>query len=221
MEGRHPAGGTEAEEKLARLALEGGVVAVPHTLLTAGEVRACLGALGAADVAVIVPPPPGDLGLGSGTGTVVATGRSGQHLRVLADGLARALRARNLQDRGVVGAVLGPEGGGGGEDGWVVVDCGNWIVHLQDEASRRHLDLEGLWGGGEAGRALRAVDLGDDDAVDEYCAANPVPDGYARDGLRRAAGAGLPDFGRRGRGERWNPGKKMKKGRRGRRTSQY
>ena len=105
-------------------------------------------------------------------GLVIATGRSASHLRVLAESIVRNLRARGLQRRGIVGAMLGPEGGedrgtsrrnqrrSGGlsnsrlDDGWMIVDCGNYVVHLQDEATRRDINLEGLWSGKE-GKRLR------------------------------------------------------------------
>ncbi|HID05666.1 MAG TPA: ribosome silencing factor [Armatimonadetes bacterium] len=32
------------------------------------------------------------------------------------------------------------------ESRWVILDCGDVIVHLFDEALRRYYDLEGLWG---------------------------------------------------------------------------
>ena len=160
---------------------------------------------------------------------IVATDRSASHLRVLAESIVRNLRARELQRRGVIGAMLGPEGGedigtsrrnrrksGGlagrsGDDGWMIVDCGNYVVHLQDEATRRDINLESLWQG-EEGRKLRSVNMDDDDSVDDYVAANPVPDKYARSTLMQSADFLLPNLAR---GDRWKPIKKVEKKKRG------
>lgn len=125
--------------------------------------------------------------------------------------------------------MLGPEGGedigtsrrnrrkSGGlvgrgvEDGWMIVDCGNYVVHLQDEATRRDINLQSLWQG-EEGKKLRSVNMADDESVDDYVAANPVPDQYARSTLMQSAEFALPDLAR---GDRWKPIKKVEKNRKG------
>ena len=210
--------------------LDSEIPVVEYTLLSSAELSTSLSALGAEDIVVI---HPGDRYGGSvsleADGLIVATGRSASHLRVLAESVVRNLRARGLQRRGVIGAMLGPEGGedigtsrrnrrkSGGlagksvDDGWMIVDCGNYVVHLQDEATRRDIKLESLWQG-EEGRKLRSVNMADDDSVDDYVAANPVPDKYARSTLIQSADLLLPNFAR---GDRWKPIRKVEKKKRG------
>ena len=210
--------------------LDSEISVVEYTLLSSAELSTSLSALGAEDIVVI---HPGDRYGGSvsleADGLIVATGRSASHLRVLAESVVRNLRARGLQRRGVIGAMLGPEGGedigtsrrnrrkSGGlagksvDDGWMIVDCGNYVVHLQDEATRRDIKLESLWQG-EEGRKLRSVNMADDDSVDDYVAANPVPDKYARSTLIQSADLLLPNFAR---GDRWKPIRKVEKKKRG------
>ena len=210
--------------------LDSEISVVEYTLLSSAELSTSLSALGAEDIVVI---HPGDRYGGSvsleADGLIVATGRSASHLRVLAESVVRNLRARGLQRRGVIGAMLGPEGGedigtsrrnrrkSGGlagksvDDGWMIVDCGNYVVHLQDEATRRDIKLESLWQG-EEGRKLRSVNMADDDSVDDYVAANPVPDKYARSTMIQSADLLLPNFAR---GDRWKPIRKVEKKKRG------
>ena len=210
--------------------LDSEIPVIEYTLLSSAELSTSLSALGAEDIVVI---HPGDRFGGSvsleADGLIVATGRSASHLRVLAESIVRNLRARGLQRRGVIGAMLGPEGGedigtsrrnrrkSGGlagrsvDDGWMIVDCGNYVVHLQDEATRRDINLESLWQG-EEGRKLRSVNMDDDDSVDDYVAANPVPDKYARSTLMQSADFLLPNLAR---GDRWKPIKKVEKKKRG------
>mmetsp|Transcript_8442 Transcript_8442/g.18184 ORF Transcript_8442/g.18184 Transcript_8442/m.18184 type:complete len:568 (-) Transcript_8442:949-2652(-) len=218
--------------------LDSEIPVIEHTLLTADEIKVSLSALGAEDIVVIHPEAGhnGTNGLGV-DGLVLVTGRSVTHLRVMAESIVRNLRARGLQRLGVVGAQLGAEGGedigttrrnqrrSGGiansrlDDGWMLVDCGNYVVHLQDETTRRDIDLEGLWAG-EEGRKLRSIDISNEDEVDDYVANNPVPDEYARTTLMQSASDfALPNFSRKGRGERWNPVNKVAKKKKGRRRT--
>ena len=79
----------------------------------------------------------------------------------------RNLKARKLHERGVIGASQGVEGGqdiftnkhsrnrarrngamnssGKMDDDWMVVDCENIHVHIMEEATRKCLNIEGLW----------------------------------------------------------------------------
>ena len=149
---------------------------------------------------------------------MVATGTSYSHIRILTDALVNNLRKRDLAKGGVVGALYGSEGGDDPSsarrrrglpkkvnDGWIAVDCGNFVVHVQDDVTRRSIDLEGLWSPdieqrGRAGHELRSLDLSDEEAVDEYIAKNPVPDEYTESLIDVSSG----DF--------WGDGQQMRGG---------
>jgi ribosome-associated protein len=57
--------------------------------------------------------------------------------------------ARNVMDkvREAGGWIYGTEGEGSGE--WVLVDCGDVVVHIMQPAVREHYKLEELWGEGK------------------------------------------------------------------------
>lgn len=67
---------------------------------------------------------------------VVVTGDSNRQVRSL---------ARNVEDkvREAGGEIIGVEGQEGGE--WVLVDCGDLVVHVMQPTVRAHYDLESLW----------------------------------------------------------------------------
>ena len=60
-------------------------------------------------------------------------------------------------------------------ESWRVVDCGNYIVHILDEATRMDLRLEDLWSGSDP---LWKLNVFDEDEVEDYCARHPVPESY-------------------------------------------
>ena len=68
---------------------------------------------------------------------VIATGRSRLHIRSLADDLKNCLR-ENGRDR------LGEEGLREAE--WVLLDYGDFVIHIFSADHRRYYRLEGLWG---------------------------------------------------------------------------
>jgi ribosomal silencing factor RsfS len=136
-----------------------------RTLLSAKEISFCLTSLGGEDVFVL--PPQSDQ-----QGRMLVTASSSHHLRSLAELLVRQLRRRNLHKFGVIGAELGPEGSDDPDETWLVVDCENYVVHLLDETTRRALNLEALWTGKDGLHRLNALD---EEAVEDYVAANPVP----------------------------------------------
>jgi ribosome-associated protein len=70
---------------------------------------------------------------------VIATGTSRRQLHAMSDEIDHVLE-KELGDR-----RLGVEGYQ--ESHWVIMDYGNVVVHLFDEATRKYYDLEGLWGG--------------------------------------------------------------------------
>jgi len=81
-------------------------------------------------------------------------------------------------------------GGGGGGESWKIVDCGNYIVHILDNTTRRDLRLEELWSGADP---IWKLNVFDDDQVEEYCQRHPVPERYDGTGSRehRAANANV------------------------------
>jgi ribosome-associated protein len=69
---------------------------------------------------------------------VISTARSSAHLA----GLHRELEAL-LKQQGIR-----PRNGGhksGGESGWLLLDCGDFLIHLMEKEQRDFYDLERLW----------------------------------------------------------------------------
>ena len=60
-------------------------------------------------------------------------------------------------------------------ESWRIVDCGNYIVHILDEATRYDLNLEDLWSGADP---IWKLNTFDEDEVEDYCYKNPVPSTY-------------------------------------------
>jgi len=67
---------------------------------------------------------------------IVATGTSDRHVRSIADAVEAALKAHADPPMGVEGYDEGR---------WVLVDCGDAIVHIFQPEIRDHYDLERLW----------------------------------------------------------------------------
>ena len=67
---------------------------------------------------------------------IIATGTSDRHVRSVADSIEAALKVRG-------DAPLGIEGHEEGR--WVLIDCGDAIVHIFQQEIRDHYDLERLW----------------------------------------------------------------------------
>lgn len=149
------------------------VAIIQHTLLTRDEINMCLTAMGGQDITFLPNTP--NRRMGAATGMILATGSTPSQIFLLAETLVRQLKRRDLADVGVVGAQFGAEGSDDKLDPWRVVDCSNYIVHILDASTRRHLNLEALWSGRDA--SLR-VSFDDEVAMDNYVAANPVPEGY-------------------------------------------
>jgi len=81
-------------------------------------------------------------------------------------------------------------GGGGSRmtannpsESWRIVDCGNYIVHILDEATRYDLNLEDLWSGADP---LWRVNVFDEDEVEDYCRRHPVPESFNGTGSRNS-----------------------------------
>jgi ribosome-associated protein len=67
---------------------------------------------------------------------IIATGTSNRHVCAVADSIQTALKAEGDPPMGVEGY----------DDGrWVLVDCGDTIVHIFQQEVRDYFDLERLW----------------------------------------------------------------------------
>lgn len=69
---------------------------------------------------------------------VIASGTSNRQTRSLAGSVADKVREAG-------GRIISTEGGETGE--WVLVDCGDAVVHILQPALRQYYNLEELWGG--------------------------------------------------------------------------
>jgi ribosome-associated protein len=67
---------------------------------------------------------------------IIATGTSDRHVCAVADSIQAALKAEGDPPMGVEGYDEGR---------WVLVDCGDTIVHIFQQEVRDHFDLERLW----------------------------------------------------------------------------
>ena len=68
---------------------------------------------------------------------IIATGSSNRQTRSLAMSVKEAVNAKG-------GEVISVEGLETGE--WVLVDCGDIVVHILQPALRAYYQLEGMWG---------------------------------------------------------------------------
>lgn len=67
---------------------------------------------------------------------VIATGTSDRHVRSVADAIEKGLVAFGERPLGIEGYD---------DARWVLIDCGDVIVHVFQEEVREHYDLERLW----------------------------------------------------------------------------
>lgn len=139
-------------------------------LLTSQEIERCMLSLGGLNINLILESK--NKSMGGAKGMIFITGNTTNHLKLMSDTLVRQLKLRNLAKHNVNGAMFGSEGGDDGEDDWRIVDCSNYIVHLQLAETRKRYNLEFLWSGKDA---LDRLSLTDEDAVEKYIYENPVP----------------------------------------------
>ena len=158
---------------------------IHHTLLTAQEIMDFLSSLGGMYPNLVedtVKNTHGDTRMGGAfKGIVFVSGNSPAHVRMLANSLVQQLKRRKLQEVGVIGARHGAEGSDDADETWFCIDCHNYIVNIQDEETRRTLNLEGWWSKADPMAEYRAAAMGDEDeAMDEFVAKHPVPPNYGR-----------------------------------------
>ena len=67
---------------------------------------------------------------------IIATGNSPPHLDAMTDAVVRTVKEET-------GLPAGVEGRGG--TSWVLIDCGDVLVHLFSREARGFYDLDGLW----------------------------------------------------------------------------
>lgn len=141
-----------------------------HTLLSPKELALIVQTMGGQDIQVMASGRHGNAGI------LLVTSEHHRIRQTIAEMVVQQMKRRKLQEVGVVGAELGIEGSlNDPSETWLCVDCHSIVVHIQTEETRRAINLEGLWSGEDG---MHRVDLNDDDAVDEYVAAHPVPEGY-------------------------------------------
>lgn len=67
---------------------------------------------------------------------IVMSGNSGRQVAAIADGIVKCLKARGDHPLGVEGLK---------ESTWVLIDANDVIVHIFDDETREHYNLEDLW----------------------------------------------------------------------------
>ncbi len=174
-----------------------------HALLEAEEIKLLLEEHGGQDV-VIVHDDPEAPRMGGAEGMIFCTGggssgskgsksnfinNSPYLISTLSRVLIDHMKDRKLHELGIApssqqnttnrAATTSPTLYGSGfaspSESWRIVDCGNYIVHILDDATRWDLNLEDLWSGEDP---LWSLNVFDEDEVEEYCQRHPVPETY-------------------------------------------
>tara|TARA_B100001105_G_C22385858_1_gene441898 strand:- start:137 stop:463 length:327 start_codon:yes stop_codon:yes gene_type:complete len=67
---------------------------------------------------------------------MIATGNSNRHIQALSEKVLSNLKENKID-------LLGIEGQG--EEGWILIDVGDVVLHLMSDRTRNFYDLESLW----------------------------------------------------------------------------
>ncbi|EKS9797502.1 MULTISPECIES: ribosome silencing factor [Burkholderia] len=110
---------------------------------------------------------------------VVASGTSNRQTKALASSVRDKVKEAG-------GDIVSSEGEDTGE--WVLVDCGDAIVHILQPALRQYYNLEEIWGdkpvrmklGGGKGNGFAQASEGDDEEEEEAAPARPARKTAAR-----------------------------------------
>lgn len=95
---------------------------------------------------------------------IIATGNSNRQTRALAYSVSESVKSKG-------GEIISMEGLDTGE--WVLVDCGDIVVHLLQPTMRAYYQLEGMWGDKpvrvklNAGKSSSARFASEDHSMDE------------------------------------------------------
>jgi ribosomal silencing factor RsfS len=115
--------------------------------------------------------------MGGSIGMMIASCQTSFHIQTVTKALIDHLKARKLQDLGVLGAQMGSNrfSPRNSSSNWNVVDCSTYLVHIMDTPTREALQLEDLWSGKDP---IWKLDIRNEEAVDEYVSRHPVPRNY-------------------------------------------
>ncbi|MBN3749219.1 ribosome silencing factor [Burkholderia sp. Se-20373] len=110
---------------------------------------------------------------------VVASGTSNRQTKALASSVRDKVKEAG-------GDIVSSEGEDTGE--WVLVDCGDAVVHILQPALRQYYNLEEIWGdkpvrmklGGGKGNGFAQASEGDDEEEEEAAPARPARKTAAR-----------------------------------------
>lgn len=135
------------------------------------EITQALHTLGGLDINVV----PLEKDLNMGEAMIFCSGRSGPHLRRLADALVKALRSRDLKQTVGYGGAEGYEC-----DDWMIVDCETYIVQLMHPEKRAQLKLEEHWAKGNSRPFIPVTTTLNEweREIDKLLTENPLPEGY-------------------------------------------
>ena len=67
---------------------------------------------------------------------MIATGNSNRHIQALSEKVLSNLKENKID-------LLGIEGQG--EEGWILIDVGDVVLHIMSDRTRNFYDLESLW----------------------------------------------------------------------------
>lgn len=148
-----------------------------YTLLSADEIFTCVESFGGKDITLALDR---DGRMGGPIGMILVTANNVVQMNRICDLLVYQLRRRKLHECNVVGATSGIEGKARTDkvtknNNWLVVDCGNYIVHVQDEETRQQINLESLWSGSDP---LFRINCVDEDEIEDYLLSHPLPQAY-------------------------------------------